>query len=100
MANRIDRIKSKPTGRKRGAKGHIPPTFKASLKRVFHEIATDDPQIIKDAIRDGLQAKPPYSFQYVQLAAHYIDGKPSDKVEHEGTVEFVWKTSETEEDAK
>jgi hypothetical protein len=93
---RIDNLKKAPKkGRKPGSKGAIPPTFKASLKRIFNEIATEEPGLLKTAIRDGIMAKPPYSFQYIQVAAHYIDGKPSDKVEHEGAVEFRWKTEES-----
>jgi len=81
-------------GRTRGKKGIVPPSLKASVKRMFKEVAGKKPKMIRDAIEAGIQAKPPYSFQYLQLLTHYVDGKPSDKVDHGGTVQIQWKTEE------
>jgi hypothetical protein len=38
----------------------------------------DEYEAGKAAMRAGLLADPPKSFQYLQLAAHYLDGKPAD----------------------
>lgn len=69
-------------GRPRGSRDRVPRTLKASIKRIAADIAGKDPDLIENAIRDGLKAKPPASFQYLQLAAHYLDGKPGETVEH------------------
>lgn len=65
-------------GRPKGSKNKVPATVKASIKAVFEQIASDDPQMIKDAILKAIRGKPRDAFPYLQLAAHYIDGKPSD----------------------
>jgi len=84
-------------GRPKGSKSLVPQSVKASLKKVLTDIATENPAMIREAIERGINAKPPYSFSYLQLAAHYIDGKPSDKIEHEGNVSFTWLTTEPTE---
>jgi len=94
-ASKIGELNHKGRGRPKGTKNIVPPSFKASLKKIFKDIATEDPAMLRKALEDGLSAKPPYSFQYLQLAAHYIDGKPSDKVEHDGNVTITWKTDES-----
>jgi hypothetical protein len=48
----------------------------ASVKRILKEIVTTDPDLMRDAIIEGLQAPPPRSFPYIALAAAYLDGKP------------------------
>jgi hypothetical protein len=52
--------------------------IKASVKRIMDEIVSDDPELIRNAIIDGLQAPAPRSFPYIALAAAYLDGKPID----------------------
>ena len=71
-------------GRKKGARDRVPRSFKASIRDVFEAIATEDPEMIKTAIERGLRGRPRESFPYVQLAAHYIDGKPEDVVRLKG----------------
>jgi len=68
-------------GRKKGSRDKIPRTFKASVKAIYEEIASNDPGIIRRAIVRGLSAPPPKSFPYVQLGAHYLDGKPTEPKE-------------------
>jgi hypothetical protein len=93
MADKIDRPKT--GGRKKGTKNSIPPTLKASVKAIYKELSEKKPELFRKAIEDGIQAKPPYSFQYLQLGAHYLDGKPADKVENSGSIRFKWKTEES-----
>ncbi len=66
-------------GRKPGSKNKIPRTFNASVRAICEEVASDSPEIIKNALIKGLKADPPKSFQYLQLAAHYLDGKPTER---------------------
>jgi hypothetical protein len=67
-------------GRKKGAKDKVPRSFKGSIKAVFEEIASEDPELIYQAVIKGLKAPAPKSFQYLQLITAYIDGKPTDAV--------------------
>lgn len=67
-------------GRPKGSKDAVPRTFKGSIKRIFEEIATDDPDLIYRAMVKGLKASAPKSFQYLQLLRASIDGKEDDVV--------------------
>jgi hypothetical protein len=53
---------------------------KASIRAVFEEVASDDPELIRRAVRAGLEAPPPKSFPYLQLAAFYVDGRPVEEI--------------------
>lgn len=68
-------------GRPTGSKNKIPSDFKASLRRVYEQLAESEPELYEEAIRAGLTAKPPASYQYLQLAGHWFDGKPTERVE-------------------
>ena len=50
----------------------------ASVKRILKDIVETQPELIRDAIIEGLLAPPPRSFPYIALAAAYLDGKPID----------------------
>ena len=91
MANQQNLKRSAGPGRPKGSKDSIPRTFRASIKKVFEDIASTEPTLIEKAVRAGLASAPPKSFAYVQLAAHYLDGKPTDKVDltHSGAVTLV-----------
>jgi hypothetical protein len=65
-------------GRRKGAKDRIPRTFKASVRAIFEEVAATHPQMLRDAVTKGLAAPPPKSYPYLQLLAHYVDGKPTE----------------------
>jgi hypothetical protein len=70
-----------PRGRPRGSKDSIPRTFKASIKAMYEKLATERPELFEDAITRDLQNRRGVAaFHHVQLAAHYLDGKPADTV--------------------
>lgn len=67
-------------GRPKGAKDKHPRTWKGTIKSIFEEIASDDPDLLRNAIIKGLKAPAPKSFHYLQIMTHYIDGKPVEAV--------------------
>ena len=68
-------------GRPRGAKDHVPRSFKASIKAMYERLAMEQPELFKNAItRDLRTRRGTAAFHHVQLAAHYLDGKPADTV--------------------
>lgn len=50
----------------------------ASVKRILKDIVGVQPELVREAIIEGLSAPPPRSFPYIALAASYLDGKPVD----------------------
>jgi hypothetical protein len=70
-------------GRPLGAKDKVPRSVKASIKKIFEEIGSTDRELIREAIMRGIQAEPPKSFPYLQLAAAYVDGRPAENVKVE-----------------
>ena len=50
----------------------------ASVKKILKDLIGVRPELIRDALIEGLMAAPPRSFPYVALAAAYLDGKPID----------------------
>jgi hypothetical protein len=70
-------------GRPPGARDKIPRSVKASIRKIFEEIASTEPELIRAGIIAGLQAEPPKSFPYLQLAAAYVDGRPAENVKME-----------------
>lgn len=87
----VKRFNGPGKGRPKGVKEAIPRSAKASVKKIIEDLVGLEPEMVRAAFKAGLEAKPPYSFPYVQLGAHYIDGKPSDKIEQDVSVEFRWK---------
>ena len=71
-------------GRPKGSKDSVPRTVRASVKSVLEEIATDHRDDIREAILKGIKSRPPASLRYIELAAHYTDGKPADTVTLKG----------------
>ena len=68
-------------GRPKGAKDVVPRTFKASIKALYEKLATEQPELFENAItRDLENRRGIAAFHHVQLAAHYLDGKPADIV--------------------
>jgi hypothetical protein len=62
--------KATGAGRKPGAKDDVPRSFKASLKAVYEQVLTEDPDLIKNAVVRGLMArKPKEAFPYVRIFA-------------------------------
>ena len=68
-------------GRPKGSRNKIPPSLKLSFRKVCEEIGVDEPQLVREAFRKGLAARAPQSFPYLQIWAHFTDGKPKDTVE-------------------
>ena len=64
--------------RPKGAKDKVPRSLKASIRAICRAIGTEKPEVIERALLEGIKARPPKSFQYLQLWAHYTDGKPGD----------------------
>lgn len=50
----------------------------ASVERILADIVGTQPELLYDAIIEGLKAAPPRSFPYIGLAAAYLDGRPID----------------------
>jgi hypothetical protein len=71
-------------GRPKGSKDKIPRTWKGSIKAIFEAISSEQPELLRDAMVKGLKAKAPKSFPYLQLAVHYIDGRPRQAIELTG----------------
>ena len=75
-------------GRPPGSRNKVSGDFKKALRDVFEEIHTTHPTLIRRAVEKGLRARPPGSFQYLQLALAYSLGKPANKLELSGQVEL------------
>jgi len=54
-------------GRPPGSRNKVSGDFKKALRDVFEEIHTTHPTLIRRAVEKGLRARPPGSFQYLQL---------------------------------
>ena len=50
---------------------------RASVRRIMKEVVATRPDLVRDAIIDGLLAPAPRSYPYLALAAAYLDGKPT-----------------------
>ena len=68
-------------GRPKGSKNKVPGSVKASFRKVCEDIGAEQPDLIRKAFERGLTARPPHSFSYLQVWAHYTDGKPKDTIE-------------------
>jgi hypothetical protein len=53
---------------------------KASIRDVLEDLATNHRDEIRDAILKGIKSRPPASLRYIELAAHYVDGKPAETI--------------------
>ena len=71
-------------GRPKGSRDKVFRTFKASVRTIFLDVAENDPALLREAIILGIQATPPKSFPYLQLAAHYLDRKPVERLQIKG----------------
>lgn len=75
-------------GRPKGSKNRFPRSLKASVVRVLEAVVSDDPELVAQAILRGLRGKPRESFPFVQLAAHYLDGKPKESIDLNGNLQM------------
>jgi hypothetical protein len=71
-------------GRPSGIQEAVPRSVKASVRAILAEVVADEPTLLREAIRRGLAAPPPKSFPYLQMAAHYLDGKPAEEAQWPG----------------
>jgi hypothetical protein len=49
---------------------------KASIRKIMQEVVSDQPELIRDCLINGLLARPPHSAAYLIVAAAYLDGRP------------------------
>jgi hypothetical protein len=76
-------------GRPKGSKDVVPRTFKGTIKRIFEDVATENPEVIHAAILKGLKAPAPKSFAYLQLMTVTIDGREAQAVPLDQIREFL-----------
>ena len=72
-------------GRPKGTRNKIPRSFKSSIALLFQELGQEDRARWKAAIRRVMRLGGRTAFPYYQMAAHYLDGKPVERVQVEGT---------------
>ena len=65
-------------GRPPGRRNRLPG---GSIRAMCKWLAEERPELYRDAIVRGLRAREARSFPFVQLAAHYLDGKPIERVQ-------------------
>jgi len=79
------------------------PLEEASVRKLLEEVVTENPERIRKTVRRGISRGGSVGFQYVQLSAHYLDGKPPVKLQLEPTqpIHFHFhKPKEDEEEVK
>ena len=64
-------------GRLKGAKDRVP---RASIRGAIRAVAAKDPALFETILRKGLGLAAPSNFRYLELCAHYLDGKPTQAV--------------------
>ena len=72
-------------GRPKGSKNKVPGSLKATVVVILAELAAEDREQWKQTIRDAIREGGRVAFPYIQLAAYYLDGKPVDRVNIQGT---------------
>jgi hypothetical protein len=84
MANTQNLKRDAGPGRPRGSRNKVPLSVKASIKAVLEEVAVSNRDEIREAILKGIRSRPPHSLRYLEVVAHYVDGKPADTVTIKG----------------
>ena len=70
-------------GRPKGSKDSIPRSVKASIRLACERIGKKHPKLIEERILAGVNHEDMrIAFPYIQMVAHYIDGKPKETHEH------------------
>jgi len=89
-------------GRPNGSKDKIPRAFKASVALLFRELGEEDRERWKATIQRVMRVGGRAAFPYFQLAAHYLDGKPADKVNVQATqpINIIFPKDMSREDAE
>lgn len=80
MARNTAGLRRGGPGRPPGRRNKVPSSVKASVKEVCAEVAGQHRDEIHAAIVKGVNSRPPHSLRYVELVAHYTDGKPADTI--------------------
>lgn len=75
-------------GRPKGSRNKMPRSLKASIVKVLEMVVDTNPELIKKAVLRGLAGKPRESFPFLQMAAHYLDGKPKESIDLNGNVQM------------
>ena len=100
---RTRKKRPKPPTKKRGQYNQVFPLAEASVKKLLEEVVTENPERIRKTVRRGIDRGGSVGFHYVQLSAHYLDGKPPVKMQLEPTqpIHFHFhKPKEDEEEVK
>lgn len=75
-------------GRKKGAQDRVPRGLKAkitdSIRKLYVALLANQPDLFERCVIKDLQHAGAAGFHHVQLAAFYIDGKPTEHVQHSG----------------
>ena len=69
-------------GRPRGRKNKLP---SGSIRSIFRWLADERPELYQEAIVRALKAPQAKSVPIVALAAAYVDGRPVERVQVDGT---------------
>jgi hypothetical protein len=75
-------VGDKRAGRPKGRRNKLP---SGTIKGIFTWLAQEEPELYRNAIERGLRAPEAKSFPFVQLAGAYLDGKPVERVQVDGT---------------
>lgn len=88
MANSQNLKRDAGPGRPKGSKNKFPNSVKASVVRVLEAVVNESPELIESAVLRGLKGKPRESFPFLQMAAHYLDGKPKESIDVTGNLQI------------
>lgn len=88
MANNQNLKRDAGPGRPRGSRNKFPRSMKASVVRVLEAVVNESPDLIEQAVLKGLKGKPRESFPFLQMAAHYLDGKPKESIDLNGNLQM------------
>ena len=90
----------KPPKKKRGQYNRVYPMEEASVRKLLEEVVIENPERIKKAVRRGIGRGGNVGFHYVQLSAHYLDGKPPIKLHLEPTqpINFIFQKPKEDEE--
>ena len=89
-------------GRRKGSKNRVPGSLKATVVVILAELAVEDREEWKRTIREAIRQGGRVAFPYFQLAAHYLDGKPVERVNVEGTqpIQIIFPKDMSPEDVE
>jgi len=77
----------KRCGRPKGRRNKLP---SGSIKGIFHYLAETSPELYEEAIKRALRAREAKSVPMVALAAAYVDGRPVERLQVDGTARMLF----------